>query len=37
MGFIPTPQDWFAGMQPEKWMARGAKPLSAETEQVLAD
>lgn len=37
MGFIPTPQDWFSSMKPELWMARGAKPLSAETDQILAD
>lgn len=37
MGFIPTPQDWFAGMKAEIWMAKGAKSLSKEEEQVIVD
>ncbi len=32
-GRIPSVQDWLGAIQPQPWMARGARRLSAELEQ----
>lgn len=35
-GYIPTVQDWLQQIQPQPWMARGARQLSRELEPTSA-